>query len=194
MLAATFVLLLGAHAPALAQPPDFSGTWVFDASKSVGTPTLPAIGGSTGTGIQSGGGPGGGGRGGRGPLPAGTFDPATGRTSRGSLDFNRMTVKQTPTEVQVVWGGVELAYKLDGSRHNISAFNRPGFPQGQTAWEGKKLVVTYSTQVYAGKGEFLTLNGKEVWSLDGTVLTIEKTETTRQRTTENTKLVYSKAP
>lgn len=187
MLAATLVLVLGALTPGAAQTPDFSGTWVFDASKSVGTPTLPAIGGSQGTAVR------GDGRGGRGPGRAGVFDPATGRTSRGPLDFNKMQVKQTPTEVQVVYGGVDLAYKLDGSTHNISAIMRPGFPQGKTTWDGKRLVITTSQQVYMGKGEFLTLTNKEVWSIDGNVLTIEKTETTRQRTTENTKLVYNRA-
>lgn len=188
--AAIVVFILGALAPIAAQTPDFSGTWVFDPSKSVGVPTLPPIGGSQGTAVR---GDGGGGRGGRGPLPPGTFDPATGRISRGSLDFNRMTVTQMPADVQVVYGGVELTYKLDGSRHNISTLNRPGFPQGQTAWDGRKLVITTSTQVYAGRGEFLTLTSKEIWSLDGNVLTIEKTEMTRQGTTEQTKLVYNKA-
>lgn len=185
VVAATLVLALGAGASG--QTPDFSGTWVFDASKSVGTPTLPAIGGSQGTAVR------GDGRGGRGPGRAGVFDPATGRTSRGPLDFNRMEIKQTPTEVQVAYGGVELAYKLDGSAHNISNVGRPGFPQGKTAWDGNKLVITTTQQVYIGKGEFLTLTNKEVWSVKGDVLTIEKTETTRQRTTENTKLIYNRA-
>jgi hypothetical protein len=55
------------------------------------------------------------------------------------------------------------------------------------------MVITTSQQVYVGKGEFLTLTSKEVWSIDGNVLTIEKTETTRERTTENTKLIYNRA-
>lgn len=189
VLAAALVLVLGAQAPGSAQTTDFSGTWVFDASRSVGTLTLPMIGGSQGTAVRDGG------RGRRGRVPgrAGVFDPATGRISRGPLDFNRIEVTQTPTDVRVVWGGVELAYKLDGNRHNISAISRPGFPQGQTTWDGGKLVISTTQQVYVGKGEYLTLTNKEVWSLDGNVLTIEKTETTRQRTTEDAKLIFNRA-
>ena len=189
LVAATLALVLVAAAAGSAQTPDFSGTWVFDAAKSVGTPTLPSIGGSQGTAVR---GDGRGGRG-RGPGRAGVFDPATGRISRGPLDFNRMQVTQTPTDVQVVYGGVELAYKLDGSRHNISAMSRPGFPQGQTTVDGGTLVINTTQQVYVGKGEYLTLTNKEIWSLNGNVLTIEKSETTRQGTTEDAKLVYNRA-
>ena len=74
-----------------------------------------------------------------------------------------------------------------------SAISRPGFPQGQTTWDGGKLVISTTQQVYVGKGEYLTLTNKEAWSLDGNVLTIEKTETTRQRTTEDAKLIFNRA-
>jgi hypothetical protein len=195
-LAAMLVLAIGGAATARAQTTNFSGTWMFDAAKSTGTPELPSIGGSEGTAVgpPAGGAEAGRGRGGNGaPRPAGTFDPATGRRSPGVIDFNKLIIKQSSADINLTHGGVELLYKLDGTERNISALNRAGYPPGKAAWEGGKLVLTTRQSVYKGKGEYVTLERKEVYSLQGGILTIDKTEMTRDGKTITKKLVYTKA-
>lgn len=183
VLAVAFVWVT-APAPG-AQAPDFSGTWMFDASASTGMPKLPSIGGSIGSVV----GAGGEGR----AAPAGTFDPATGRRSPGTIDPNRLAIKQSPTELHVTNGGVELLYRLDGTEENISAIGRAGFPRGKAVWESGKVVITTRQSVYRGRGEYADLTGREVYSLEGDVLTIERTETNLEGKAETAKLVYRRA-
>ena len=195
-LAAILILVLGGLTPGWAQTTNFSGTWMFDASKSNGTPELPSIGGSQGTAVRPpAGAPGAapGGAGGGRQAPAGTFDPATGRRSPGVIDFNRLVIKQSPAEISLTFGGVELLYKLDGTERNISALNRAGFPPGKAAWDGGKLVLTTRQSVYKGKGEYVNLEGKEIYTLQNNVLAIDKVEMTRDGKTVTKKLVYNKA-
>ena len=179
--AVVMLVTLGASGVA-AQTTDFSGTWTFDAARSQGAPTLPSIAGSGVNTAQSRS------AGGR----AGQFDPATGRVLT-DIAFNKLTVKQTPTDLFVAFAGLELVYKLDGSKNNISAAGRAGFPRGQVAWDGPKLVITAADSVYVGQGQYRELPSKEIWSLDGNTLTIDKTETTRAQATVHNVLVYTKA-
>ncbi len=180
-----------------AQVTDFSGTWRFDETKSTTTPELVAVGGSEGTAVNRGGrAGGGGGAGGGGAAPAAGAarggGGGGGRAAR-TVDTNRMVIKQTATDLNILDGGVALVYKLDGSENTVSALNRPGYPKGKAVWEGNKLVLSTSQQVYIGKAQFAPRTTKQVYSLDGGVLTIEKTETSPQGVVKTEKLVYTKA-
>src|SRR5205823_3835532 len=99
-------------------------------ARSQGAPTLPSIAGS---GVNTAQRRSAGGR-------AGQFDPATGRVLTGDIGYDKLTVRQTPAELFVTYAGLELVYRLDGSKNNISAAARAGFPRGQVAWDGPKLV------------------------------------------------------
>jgi len=178
---AIFLAAVLAASSAAAQTTDFSGTWNFDASKSTGAPTLPSIAGS---GVNNAQRRSAGGR-------AWQFDHATGRVLA-DIGFDKLTVKQTPSDLFVTLAGLDLVYKLDGSKNSISAANRPGFPKGQAAWDGAKLLITTIDSVYIG-GQYKDLPTKEIWSLDGNTLTIDKTETTRTQGAVHTVLEYTKA-
>ena len=110
----------------------------------------------------------------------------------GFVDAFRLVIKQTPAEINLLDGGVSLAFKLDGSEQSISALNRAGYPKGKAAWDGSKLVLSTRQDVYVGHAQFDTRATKDVYSLDGGMLTIEKTDSFQGKT-RSTKLVYSKA-
>lgn len=104
-----------------------------------------------------------------------------------------MTIKQTPTQLTIDrttgQGSQTATYKLDGSEST----NTMGMGEAKTksSWEGAKLVMA-TTQTGPGRGgETMTFEIKEVYSLDGGVLTIERTQTTPGGT-QTRKLVYTK--
>lgn len=122
------------------------------------------------------------------PVVPRIFNPTGAKPSHPNL-----TIKQGPAELSVVIGDVRLLYKLDGTEQNISAEGRAGFPTGKAAWEAGKLTITLSQEVFdAAKGNYVKVPGKEVYQLDGGVLTIEKTQTLVNGTTQSRKLVYTK--
>jgi hypothetical protein len=94
-----------------------------------------------------------------------------------------MAVKQTATDITVDregrGGKVSTTYKLDGSETKIT-MGQAGEGTATAKWEGSKLVIT--TKV----GEN---TNTQTWSLDGGVLTIERTggrgagKTTYKKTT-----------
>lgn len=144
---------------------DFAGTWTLDETKSDPAPA------------RRGGGGGGGGRGG----------------GRGGGIASSMTIKQTPAQLSIdrtTPGGTQTAvYRLDGSE----SANTMGMGEAKTksSWDGAKLVMM-TTQTGPGRGgETMTFEIKEVYSLDGGVLTIERTQTTPAGT-QTRKLVYTK--
>jgi len=168
-----------------AQTTDFSGTWMFDPSKSVGKPETVSLAGGEAPEVAPDGRIGGGGGGNAGGQAAG------GREAK-PIDAFRQVIKQSPTEINIVDGGVALVFKLDGTEQNISALGRAGYPKGKAAWEGNKLVLTTRQDVYVGRAQFDTRTIKYIYSLDGGTLTIEKTDNF-QGQTKTTKLVYNKA-
>ena len=106
-----------------------------------------------------------------------------------------LMVKQSPTELNVTVGDARLLYKLDGTEMNISAEGRAGFPVGKTAWEQGKLVITLTQEVFnAAKFNYFKVPGKEVWTLEGNTLMIEKSQTMLDGEVQMKKLVYMKAP
>jgi hypothetical protein len=169
LIATTVALFLAVPTLALAQAkPDLSGTWTFDEAKS--DPAPARAGG--------GGGGGGGGRGG-------------GRM--GGAPATAMTIKQTATELSMdrttAQGAQTVVYKLDGSesKNTIGA----GPATSKAMWDGNKLVVT-TTQTVQGRGGEITINSKEIYSVQGNVLTIETTRTTPAGD-QTRKLIYTKS-
>ena len=180
------VILLVYPAGVSAQMPDFSGTWMFDAAASTGVPRLPAIGGSAGLPASA---LGGAGRG----APAGTFDPNTGRRSIGQIDINQLVIKQSPADMQVRNGGIDLVYKLDGTEANISALRRPGFPRGKAVWEDATLVITTKQSVYIGNNQYEDRITREAYQLQDGTLVIQRNQPGPDGKPEEAKLVYRRA-
>ncbi|MCM3878927.1 MAG: hypothetical protein ND807_02355 [Vicinamibacterales bacterium] len=154
-------------APALSQAQakaDFSGTWTLNQEKS---DPAPARGGG-----------GGGGRGG----------------GRGGGVAAQMTIKQAPTQLSIDrtmgQGTVSMVYKLDGSESTYAM--GMGEAKSKAMWEGTKLVIT-TAQTMPGRdgGAGMTMQVKEIYSLDAGALTIERTQTTPMGTMAR-KLVYDK--
>jgi hypothetical protein len=121
--------------------------------------------------------------------------PRIFNTTGAPAGSNELLIAQTPAAVTVRIGGVELLYKTDGSSGNISADGRAGFPIGKAAWEGGKLVVTLTQEVFsAAKGDYVKAPIREVYSLADGVLTLERTRTHLDGKTDTQRLVYTKAP
>ena len=145
--------------------PDLSGTWAFDEAKSDPAPARAGGGG---------GGRGGGGR--MGGPPAMT-----------------LTIKQTAAELSIertMAQGPQIAvYKLDGTESTNTLGMGPA--SSKASWDGAKLVIA-TTQTMQGRGGGeMTLESKEVYSLDAKTLTIETTRTTPMGA-QTRKLVYTK--
>ena len=197
VLSAAMACLLMVPSPAAAQTAIFAGTWTFDPSKSQGTPELPSVSDriNTGYGRQLGGtdrqaivvqae---------RGALrPGARAVPEAGSVVAAPVDLNKLEVKQTATDLDLATAGFALRYKLDGTEDTISALRLPNWPKGKAAWDGNKLVLTTSRQGYMGRNEFAPRLTKEVFSVDGNVLTIETTETPPQGSPVTKKLVFNR--
>ena len=164
----TIAIVVALVATAAAQAkPDFSGTWTFDEAKS--DPAPARAGG--------GGGGGGGGRGG-------------GRM--GGAPATAMTIKQTPAELSMdrttAQGQQTAVYKLDGSDSTNTIGMGPA--TSKASWDGSRLVIT-TTQTVQGRGGEITINSKDIYSVQGSTLTIETTRTTPGGEISR-KLIYTK--
>ena len=144
---------------------DLSGTWTFDEAKSDPAPA------------RAGGGGGGGGRGG-------------GRM--GGAPATAMTIKQTAGELTMdrttAQGAQTVVLKLDGSESKNTIGMGPAV--SKAVWDGPRLVVT-TTQTVQGRGGEITINSKEIYSVQGNVMTIETTRTTPAGD-QTRKLIYTK--
>jgi hypothetical protein len=164
--AVVFFVALALAAPVIAWAQgkaDLSGTWTFDESKSDPAPA----------GRGGGGGGGGGGRGGGGTA-------------------SKLVIKQTPAALTIERtlpnGAETVVFKLDGSE----SVNKMGMGEGKskTSWDGNNLVVTTQQQLQTPQGTF-DITVKDVYSVQGGVLTVTTTRTTGRG--DNTrKLVYNK--
>lgn len=199
VLAVTAAGLLAIPSLAAAQAANFAGTWTFDSSKSTGTPELPSVSDRVNTGYGRQFGPGGDRQAivvqaERGALRAGgRAVPEAGGVTAAPVDINQLVVKQSAIDLDLQTAGFALRYKLDGTEDTISALQLPNWPKGKATWDGNKLVLTTTRQVYIGRNEFAPRNTKEVFSLDGNVLTIETTENPPQGSPVTKKLVFNRA-
>lgn len=91
-----------------------------------------------------------------------------------------IVVKQSPTELQVSVSTVRqkpvtAAYKLDGSKVTLPMPS--GISEtGEAKFDGQNVVITTRRSFASPAGE-MVVEFKEVWSVNGNVLTIEKTRT-----------------
>jgi hypothetical protein len=93
---------------------------------------------------------------------------------------SQLVVKQTATELQVDGSSVRqqptsAVFKLDGSKVSIKAPS--GITEtGEAKFEGSNVVITSRRSFTSPLGETV-VDFKEVWTINGNVLTIEKTRT-----------------
>jgi hypothetical protein len=93
---------------------------------------------------------------------------------------SQLVVKQTATELQVDGSSVRqqptsAVFKLDGSKVSIKAPS--GITEtGEAKFEGSTMVITSRRSFTSPLGETV-VDFKEIWTLNGNVLTIEKTRT-----------------
>ena len=106
LLAAVVAFGLTMPLVSLAQTADFSGTWAFDPSKSQGKPETVSLAGGEAPEVASDGRIGGGGGNAAGGQPAG------GREAK-PIDAFRQVIKQSPSEINIVDGGVALVVRND---------------------------------------------------------------------------------
>ena len=91
---------------------------------------------------------------------------------------SQLVVKQTPTELHVEGTSVRqqptsAVFKLDGSKVSIKAPS--GITEtGEAKFEGSSVVITSRRSFTSPLGETI-VDFKEVWTLSGNTLTIEKT-------------------
>jgi hypothetical protein len=110
----------------------------------------------------------------------------------GGVPATAMTIRQTATELSMdrttPMGAQTAVYKLDGSESQ----NTIGMGQAtsKATWDGAKLVVA-TTQTVQGRGGEITIDSKEVYSVDGKTLTIETTRNTPAGA-QTRKLIYTK--
>jgi len=93
---------------------------------------------------------------------------------------SQIVVMQTPTELSVASSSVRqqpmsAVYKLDGSKVTVQAPSGI-LETGEARFEGANVVITSRRSFSSPAGETV-VDFKEIWSLTGTALTIEKTRT-----------------
>ncbi len=142
---------------------DFSGTWTFDEAKSDPAPARAGGGGGRG--------------GGRGGAPA-----------------TAMTIKQTGTDLSMdrttAQGAQTVVFKLDGTESKNTIGMGPA--TSKAMWDGNKLVIDTNQSVQGRGGEMMTIDSKEIYSIQGNILTIETTRTTPAGA-QTRKLIYTKS-
>ena len=109
---------------------------------------------------------------------------------------SQIAVKQTPTDVSVESTSVRqqpvsAVYKLDGSKVNVQT--PAGITEtGEAKLDGANLLIS-SRRSFSSPAGDIVVEFKEVWSLTGNVLTIQKTRTqSGDSTTEKSQAVYDK--
>lgn len=105
-----------------------------------------------------------------------------------------MTIKQTAAELSVdrttAQGAQTAVYKLDGTESTNTIGMGPA--ASKASWDGARLVIaTTQTMQGRGGGGEVTVESKDVYTRDGSVLTIESTRTTPAGSTTR-KLIYTK--
>jgi len=107
---------------------------------------------------------------------------------------SQIVARQTPTDISVESTSirqqpVSAVYKLDGSKVTVQA--PEGISEtGEAKFDGGNLVIT-SRRSFSSPAGDVVVDFKEIWSLSGNALTIEKTRT-QSGDTSNSKAVYDK--
>ena len=149
--------------------PDLSGTWTVDEAKSDPAPAPPAAR--------------------AGARGAAAAAPAARGGRGGGLPANQLVITQTPAQVTIAQGTQNVIYKFDGTE---TFYFQNGEIRATAAKEGGKLIVSWKREFYAGPTQgYTTTTGKDVYSVAGSVLTVERSTTTPQGTTSR-KVVYNR--
>jgi hypothetical protein len=122
-----------------------------------------------------------------GPDFSGTWTFNQGKSSPGTagnspdLTFpTEITVKQTPTELHVASSTVRqkpvtAIYKLDGTK--VAVQMPSGISEtGEAKFDGPNIVIT-SRRSFSSPAGDIVVEFKDIWSINGNVLTIQKTRT-----------------
>lgn len=121
--------------------------------------------------------------------------PRIFNTTGAPAPSEELEITQTLAGVTMKMGGVALLYRLDGTEGNISVEGRAGFPIGKAVWQDGKLVATLVQEVFSpAKGNYMKVPLKEVYSVSGGNLILERTRTHIDGKTASEKLVYKKSP
>lgn len=106
-----------------------------------------------------------------------------------------LVIKQTPAELHLQTStvrqeGHEAVYKFDGSEIEVDA------PEGITEkakaiWDGPKLVISSRRSFSSPAGE-IVMEFKETWTLNDSILTIEKSRTAEGQT-DTVKAVFERS-
>ena len=108
---------------------------------------------------------------------------------------SQLEVRQTATDISVTATSVRqrpvsATYKLDGSKVNVQA--PEGITEtGEAALNGSNLVIT-SRRSFSSPAGDVVVDFKEVWTVNGNELTVEKTRTQVGDTPSTQKAVYDK--
>jgi hypothetical protein len=161
LISAMTVFCLTAGANGLAQShPDLSGTWTIDEARSDPPPNAGPARGNAG------------GRGGRANVPS-----------------NQLVIAQTPSEVSIARGALNITYKFDGTE---TFFFQAGEVRSTAAWEGSTLVISWKRERFDGPAKgYVTITGVDRYSLDGSVLTQESMTVTPEGSLKR-KTLYTK--
>jgi hypothetical protein len=107
---------------------------------------------------------------------------------------SQIAVKQTPTDISVESTSVRqqpisAVYKLDGSKVNVQT--PAGITEtGEAKLDGENLLIT-SRRSFSSPAGDVVVEFKEIWSLSGNALTIQKTRT-QSGDSSTEKAVYDK--
>jgi hypothetical protein len=148
---------------------NFSGSWTFDQAKSDPAPAQGRRGG------------GGGGRGGGGGVAT-------------SLTINQTAAQITIDRAIGPAATTSAVYKLDGSE-STNALGDVFLSRSKVSWEGAKLVIATAKDMGLGPNGMMSEDLKEVYSLDGGVLTVMATTHNTPSTPngdQTRKLIYNK--
>lgn len=90
-----------------------------------------------------------------------------------------LLIKQSPAELNVETStlrqdAIHFVYKLDGSEITVNGTDGMT-TKAKAAWDGEKVVITSKRTFSSPAGE-ITADFKEVYSINGDVLTVEKTQ------------------
>jgi len=126
-------------------------------------------------------------------LDASASDPEAATQARGGRRGGgppgQMVITQSATDITVQRGNQTFTYKVDGSE-------MPGPPGGETkstmAWDGGRLIVTWTREFFAGADRgYQTSSGRDVYTLSGDTLTVERTTTNARGRNGGTQTVTS---
>ena len=101
----------------------------------------------------------------------------------------QLTIAVAADNVSIAQGAQPAVFKFDGTE---TFWFQGGENRGTAAWDGGRLVVSWKRDFYAGpRAGYVAYSGKDVYSVAGGSLTVEKT-TMGPAGTDTKKFVYNK--